>query len=310
LVSSKVGVHGLDLYSLFTSMNAVLDYLDRVDPAAADVARVRYGRLTPWQKDPAAYGLAVLNGKYQSSESDVLAMLRDMLEKRAAYAESDPKRFFDATQNARVVAAAEQYYRAMYYGAADSWNLRDRHMFETLESLFTLHGPTAKGIVWAHNSHVGDARATEMALHGELNIGQLCRQRFGDGACLVGFGTDHGSVVAAADWGEPMQTMRVRAAHRRSYEHVFHESGVAAFLLSLRSPRRRAVRDELLAGRLERAIGVVYRPETEIASHYLEARLPEQFDEYIWFDETSAILPLLGEMRPTAGLAETYPFGL
>ncbi len=305
------GFHGLDLYSLFTSIAAVLTYLNEVDPDAAKVARHRYGALTPWQKDPAAYGRAVLAGRYESSELEVVAMLRDLLERRMDYAARDGERFFDAAQNARLVADAERYYRAMYYGAAASWNLRDAHMFETLQSLLGFYGPESKGIVWEHNSHVGDATATEMSARGEHNVGQLCRVAFGERVQIIGFGTDHGTVAAASDWDEPMERMRVLPARNGSYERIFHESAVPAFALPLRRPARRAVRDELMPSLLERAIGVVYRPQTELQSHYFSASLPRQFDEYIWFDETRAVSPL-GELRrpPSGELPDTYPFGL
>lgn len=306
----RVGFHGLDLYSLFTSIAAVLNYLDDVDPDAAQVARHRYGALTPWQKDPTAYGKAVLVGRYESSEQAVVTMLREMLERRVEYARSDGGRFFDAAQNARLVANAERYYRAMYYGSRTSWNLRDEHMFGTLEALLAFYGPDSKGVVWEHNSHVGNAAATEMSVRGEHNVGQLCRATFGYGALIVGFGTDHGTVGAASNWDEPMQSMAVRPAHRESYEHVFHESGVPAFVLHVREPARSAVLEELGPPRLERAIGVVYRPETELESHYFYATLPEQFDEYVWFDETCAVTPLAAAPRFSADLPETYPFGL
>ena len=306
---SPVEFHGLDMYSLFTSISVVLAYLGEVDPAAARVARARYGTLTPWQKDPAAYGQAVLAGRYASSEEIVVRMLRDLLERRIDYARRDGERFVDAAQNARVIASAEQYYRAMYYGAAISWNLRDRHMFDTLRTLLALHGPDAKGVVWAHNSHVGDARATEMSRRGELNLGELCRQSYAEEAYIVGFGTDHGSVAAASEWGGPLERKRVRPAHELSYERLCHESGLPAFLLHLREPQRQSVRDELMSSRLERAIGVIYRPETELASHYFEASLPRQFDEYVWIDETRAVEPLEAAATPDAEL-ETFPFGL
>jgi protein-L-isoaspartate(D-aspartate) O-methyltransferase len=306
----RVGFHGLDLYSMFASIAAVLAYLDDVDPDAARVARARYGTLTPWQSDPAAYGRAVLVGRYESSEGSVVAMLRDMLARRFEYARNDGERFFDAAQNARVVANAERYYRAMYYGSAASWNLRDTHMFDTLRSLLAFYGPDARGVVWEHNSHVGNALATELSTRGELNVGQLCRAEFGDAAYAIGFATDHGTVAAASDWGEPMQRMRVRPAHADSYERIFHDSRVPAFTLHLRDPVRRAVRDELLAARLERAIGVVYRPQTELASHYFYASLPHQFDELVWIDETEAVEPLPPLAPRSPDLPETYPWGL
>ena len=208
------------------------------------------------------------------------------------------------------MANAERYYRAMYYDSATSWNQRDSHMFDTLQALLNFYGPDSRGIVWEHNSHVGNATATEMSTRGELNVGELCRSTFHDRAYVVGFGTDHGTVAAASNWDEPMQRMRVRPAHADSYERLFHDSGVPAFALPLRAPRRAEVRDELLPPRLERAIGVVYRPDTELASHYFYASLPHQFDELVWFDETRAVAAL-GVAQETRGdLPDTYPFGL
>jgi erythromycin esterase-like protein len=308
--STRAGFHGLDLYSMFTSIAAVLAYLDDVDPSASAVARTRYGLLTPWQSDPAAYGRAVLVGRYESSEDAVVSMLRDLLERRLEYSHRDGERFFDAAQNARVVTSAENYYRSMYYGAATSWNLRDSHMFDTLQSLLDFYGPSSRGIVWAHNSHVGDALATEMSVRGELNIGQLSRAKFGAGAYIIGFSTDHGTVAAASDWDEPMQRMQVRPAHPRSHERLLHEANIPAFALHLRTPNRPALREAFVQARLERAIGVIYRPDTERASHYFLASLAHQFDELIWFDETRAVQPLPTRAERSNELPETYPFGL
>lgn len=301
-----VSFHGLDLYSLFTSIEAVLNYLDDVDPEAGRVARERYGCLTPWESDPAAYGRMALTGRYRACEGDVAAMLADMLRRRAEYSASDGGRFADAVHNARVVASAERYYRTMYYGAAESWNLRDRHMFETLSELLRARGPDSKAVVWAHNSHIGDARATEMSSRGELNIGQLCREEYGEQAFLIGFGTDRGTVAAADEWNGPMKVKEVRPAHGRSYERVCHDSGTPAFLLPLRGDAE--VVQRLTVPRLERAIGVIYRPENELASHYFQAVLPRQFDEYCWFDRTSAVRPL--DTERMRGMPDTYPFGL
>ena len=306
----RVGFHGLDLYSMFTSIAAVLAYLDDHDPKAAGTARARYGTLTPWQKDPAAYGRAVITGHFESSESAVVAILRSLLEHRVEYAARDGERFFDAAQNAHVVANAERYYRAMYRGSVASWNLRDTHMFQTLQALLAFYGPKSRGVVWEHNTHVGNAAATEMSHRGELNLGQLCQAEFGRSVYTVGFSTDHGTVAAASDWDEPMQRMRVRSAHVESYERLCHDCGVAAFLLHLREPTRRVLRDELLPERLERAIGVVYRPDSELTSHYFSASLPRQFDELIWFDETRAINALEVSPLSKSDLPETYPFGL
>jgi len=286
----RVGFYGLDLYSLYKSRDAVLHYLEDIDPDAARVARRRYACLSPWERNPAHYGRAAMTSGYAQCESSVVEVLRDLLERRLDYALSDGDRFFDAASNAHLVAAAEQYYRAMYYGGPESWNLRDQHMFDTLERLLAFRGPEARAVVWAHNSHVGDARATEMgAVRGEHNIGQLCRQRFGGSAFSIGFGTHTGTVAAATDWDGPMHIKKVRPSHPTSYERLCHDADVPAFLLALRHPVRDAVREELAAPRLERAIGVIYRPETELQSHYFQAVLPWQFDAYAWFDETRAV---------------------
>ncbi len=292
----RVGFHGLDLYSLYKSLDAVLHYLNDVDPNAAQIAKERYACLSPWEQNPALYGRAALSRGYAECERPVVAVLADLLKRRLDYSRADGDRFFDATSNAHLVAAAEEYYRVMYYGGPRSWNLRDQHMFDTLERLLAFRGPDAKAVVWAHNSHVGDARATEMgAARGEHNIGQLCRQNFGDAAFSIGFGTHTGTVAAATDWDGPMQIKRVRPSHPSSYERLCHDGGVPAFLLALRYPARDAVREELAAPRLERAIGVIYRPETELQSHYFQAALPWQFDAYVWFDETHAVDALEAE---------------
>ncbi len=304
----RVAFHGLDLYSLYNSIRSVLNYLDDIDPQTAQVARLRYGCLTPWQADPATYGHAALTGAYQTCEREVVSMLTDLMQKRGGYAEHDGERFLDAVQNARLVANAESYYRAMYYGSRSSWNLRDSHMFGTLKDLLNFHGPASRAIVWAHNSHVGDAAATEMSLRGEYNIGHLCRQEFGKAAYLVGFGTNSGTVAAASNWDEPMQVKTVRPSLAGSYERLCHEAGNARFILPLRSQTAPDLIEGLLKPQLERAIGVIYRPETELQSHYFQAVLPRQFDEYIWFDQTEAVTPLKTE--ELEGLPDTYPFGL
>jgi erythromycin esterase-like protein len=198
----------------------------------------------------------------------------------------------------------------MYYGGADSWNLRDTHMFETLQHLLDAKGPEAKAVVWAHNSHIGDARFTDMGIsRDELNIGQLCRERFGDEAALIGFGTHSGTVAAATDWDGPMEVKRVLPSRRDSYERLCHDSGVPRFLIDLGIDSHPALHQALLAPRLERFIGVIYRPDTERWSHYSEASLPQQFDAYVWFDETSAVTPL-GPEHARSGMPDTYPFGV
>jgi erythromycin esterase-like protein len=300
---------GLDVYSLNASIGEVLTYLDKVDPEAAGEARGRYGCLSPWQSDPARYGRAVLTGQKRSCDEALLNQLQDLLEHRLDYLRADGgEEFFDAVQNARIVHAAEHYYRIMYQGSTESWNLRDRHMFDTLQRLLAHRGKGAKAIVWAHNSHIGNAAATAMGWQGEFNIGELCRTAYGDEAALVGFGTDRGTVAAASDWDEPMEVMQVRPARPDSHERVFRDAGLGRFLTDWRREDRRDLKEALSPPRLERAIGVVYRPETELYSHYFEAIMAEQFDAFVWFADTRAVTPLLrGHGR---GMPETYPFGL
>jgi protein-L-isoaspartate(D-aspartate) O-methyltransferase len=306
--NERVAFHGLDLYSLYVSIRSVLEYLDKVDPAAANVARERYACLTPWQGDAASYGHAALTGAYRTCEQNVVSALKDLLEKRLAYTARDGERFFDALQNARLVANAERYYRIMYYGSRASWNLRDGHMFTTLKQLLTFYGQAGKAIIWAHNSHVGNSAATEMAARGEHNIGHLCRQEFGDDAYLIGFGTHAGTVAAASEWEGPMEIKSVQPALPKSYERLCHSAGMANFTLGMRDCTDLIGGQTLGRPRLERAIGVIYRPETERASHYFQAVLPRQFDEYIWFDETRAVTPF--DTTELAGLPDTYPFGV
>jgi protein-L-isoaspartate(D-aspartate) O-methyltransferase len=306
--TDRVAFYGLDLYSLYNSVRAVISYLESVDPNLAEIARQRYGCLSPWEADPAAYGHAALTGSYRKCERDVSRMLIDLLERQQAYVLQDGERFFDATQNAKLIANAERYYRHMYYGSRASWNLRDTHMFETLKSLLTFHGAKAKAVVWAHNSHIGDASATEMSRRGEHNIGQLCRKHFADASYHIGFGTNDGTVAAASSWDGPMQIMGVRPAHPQSYERLFHLTNAPGLILPLRSRAPDELHEKLMKPLLERAIGVIYRPESELASHYFEATLPRQFDEYIWIDRTTAVRPL--EVTELEGMPETYPFGI
>jgi erythromycin esterase-like protein len=306
--AQRAAFYGLDIYNMSAAIAAVLSYLDKVDPEAAAVARERYGCLTPWQKEPSTYGRAVLTAGYRKCEQAVIAQLRDLLEKRLQYDWYDGDSFLDAAQNARLIAAAEQYYRVMYYGGAESWNLRDTHMFETLQNVLHARGPDSKAIVWAHNSHIGDARFTDMGLYrDEINIGQLAREHFGRQAALIGFGTHSGTVAAATDWDGDMEIMRVRPSRDGSHERLCHDAGRPRFLLDL--GRHPPLRDGLLDMRLQRFIGVIYRPDSELTSHYAKASLPQQYDAYVWFDETSAVTPL-GPEHHREGLPDTYPFGL
>jgi protein-L-isoaspartate(D-aspartate) O-methyltransferase len=307
------GFYGLDLYNLHASMRAVIDYLDGVDPEAAKVARRRYGCLEPWSDDPAGYSRMAITEGYGRCEVGVIEMLKDLMARRMACARPECDEWLDAAANARLVRDAEEYYRVMYQGSAESWNLRDTHMFETLCQIRDAKGPQAKAVVWAHNSHIGNAAHTEMGqAREELNIGQLVKEKCGEQARLIGFGTHIGTVAAADDWDEPMKIKAVRPSMPESYERMSHDAGVPRFLLDLRhgviDP---ALEEALLQPRLERFIGVIYRPETERWSHYAEAVLPNQFDAWVWFDETCAVTPLAGAREAEArGTEETYPFGL
>ncbi len=307
--SSQVGFYGLDLYNLSDAIAAVLAYLDAHDPAAAAIARERYGCLTPWQKEPASYARAALSEGYRDCEQAVVSQCRELLEKRLEFETRDGASFLDAIQSARLVASAEEYYRTMFYGGASSWNLRDRHMFETLENVLDARGAGARAVVWAHNSHIGDARHTEMgATRDEINIGQLCRERFGREAVLIGFGTHSGKVVAASEWDGPAEIRTVGPSHEESWERCCHESAVERFLLDF--GRRPDLAGRLAEQRQERFIGVIYRPETELMSHYMEAALSRQFDAYVWFDETGPVTPLDRNAGGGEEMADTFPFGL
>ena len=307
------GLFGLDLYNLSGSMRAVIDYLEEKDPKLAAEARERYACLSPYARNPAAYGRVAMSAGFAFCRDEVVAMLKELLEKQLELATKDGEEWLDASGNARLVKNAEAYYRVMYLGSEDSWNLRDTHMFETLCALLDARGPDSKAVVWAHNSHIGDARFTEMGMaRGELNIGQLAKQRFGDQARCIGFGTHGGTVAAADDWDRPMKVKAVRPSLPESYERLSHDSGVPRFLLDLREGENRRVSGLLEEPHLERFIGVIYRPETERWSHYSQAILPQQFDGWVWFDETEAVAPLPGEVRPgeQTSADETWPFGL
>ena len=304
------GFYGLDLYNLGSSMRAVIDYLDDVDPEAAKVARGRYGCLQPYARNPQGYGRMAITRGFAECERPVVQMLGELLARRLEYVGRDGEEWLDAAGNARLVKNAEAYYRVMYHGAAESWNLRDTHMFETLCQLLDAKGPDAKAVVWAHNSHIGNAAHTEMGqVRDELNIGQLAKEKWGDEARLIGFGTHGGTVACATDWDDLMEVKVVRPSLPGSYEAMSHDAGVPRFLLDLRQGVNEAAVEALMEPRLERFIGVIYRPETERWSHYSEAVLPNQFDAWIWFDETQAVTPLDGA-EPPAGEDDLYPFGL
>ncbi|AZZ46119.1 carboxylic ester hydrolase [Pseudomonadaceae bacterium SI-3] len=302
----RVEFRGLDVYSLGASIQEVVGYLDRVDPDAAATARRRYGCLSPWHDEPAIYGRNVMRGE-PSCESAVVEQLRALLDQRLEYMKKDGSSFFNAEQNARVVLAAEQYYRAMYQGSTESWNLRDRHMFDTLQALLAHRGEGAKAVVWAHNSHIGNAASTSMGWGGEFNIGELCRTAFGRDAVLIGMGTDRGEVAAADNWDEPMQVKQVRPSRPDSWEQLFLRTELPASLTTWRDDPQ--LRKALARPRLERAIGVIYRPATERQSHYFQAILSEQFDALLWLEQTHAVKPIGPQQIDEESVPDTYPFG-
>jgi erythromycin esterase-like protein len=312
---TKTGFYGLDLYSLHASMEAVLEYLEKVDPEAAKKARERYSCFDHFGEDTQIYGLVAGSGLAKSCEEEVVEQLVELQRRASDYARRDGRvaedALFFAEQNATVVKNAEKYYRSMFLGDVSTWNLRDRHMFETLEALVAhlgRQGGPAKVAVWEHNSHIGDARATQMGQRGEFNIGQLVREEHDLDVRLVGFTTHHGTVTAASDWGAPAERKNVRPALVGSYEELLDFTGIERFLLRLKDdPKLKGLRER----KLERAIGVIYRPDTERTSHYFYAELPYQFDMVIHFNETRAVEPLERTAQWEAGeVPETYPFAV
>ena len=314
--AATVGFYGLDLYSLGASIEAVIGYLDAQDPDAAERARRRYECLQPYSGESSEYGRAVLLGVSESCRRHVLRELVELRRRAADYLRRDgavaEDEYFFAEQNAAVIADAEEYYRTMFGDAAASWNLRDRHMADTLDQLMAhmdRHDGAGRVVVWEHNSHIGDARATQMAQRGELNIGQLMPERHPRDVVLVGFTSHAGTVTAASAWGRPAERMRVRPALGGSYEALFHEVGIPAFLLCPLAAGRCG--PALREPRLERAIGVIYRPQIERLSHWFAADIPGQFDALVHIDVTRAVEPLERGQRSTLGEPpETYSSAL
>lgn len=302
----RVEIFGLDIYNLEETFDIIENSLAHISPELKKIAAQYYEGLKRWANNPIQYGLALRLKSIPSCEKDVQKMLDILEEKKTQSLFDNSRLYFEVLQNARSVVSAERYYHAIYEPDPIPWNIRDKHMFETLKELLKFKGENAKVVVWAHNSHIGNAAATSLGHNGQWNLGQLCKEEMETSAYLVGFGTDHGIVAAASDWGGPMELKRIKPSHLNSYEKIFHESGLPSFHLPL---NRKSIRKELYSPKLERAIGVIYSPETEFTSHYFEAILPEQFDEYIWFDKTSPITPL-DSLPAKEGTSETYPFGL
>jgi erythromycin esterase-like protein len=311
----EAGFYGVDLYSLHASRDAVVRYLDRVDPAAARRARERCACFDHFGEDEQSYGLAAAYGASESCEDEVVQQLMELQRRSYEYMHRDghvaEDDFFSAEQNARLVRNAEEYYRSMFRGRVSTWNLRDRHMADTVQSLaawLARRFGYSKIVIWAHNSHLGDARATEMSRRGEFNVGQLIRERYPGKTFTIGFTTYSGTVTAASDWGGDPETKRVVPGMSGSWEELFHQAGRSDFMLDLRADEIRAA---LSGDRLERAIGVIYRPQTERASHYFYARIVDQFDAVIHVDSSRALEPLdtIGETAPEE-VPETYPSGV
>lgn len=309
---APVSMHGLDVYSLWESLAAVHAYLSEHEPSAVPAAERAFRCFEPYREEGQLYSqaLAFTPASCEEAVVKLLAELRALPPGEdgddAAGARPDPLERFSAQQNALVARNAESYYRAMLRGSAESWNVRDRHMMETLERLFQHHGEGAKGIVWEHNTHVGDARYTDMADAGMVNVGQLGRTRFGNGALLVGFGSYQGSVIAGRNWDAPMESMRVPPAQPRSWEAEFHAAGAQDRLLLSDDVR---TQPGFSASRGHRAIGVVYHPELESLGNYVPTILPDRYDAFVYLDETRALHPLHVQAE-ASGTPETYPWGL
>jgi erythromycin esterase-like protein len=305
---AQAGFYGLDVYSLYESMAEVVSYLEEIDPAAASAARRAYSCFEPYYDDVQEYARATALVP-TSCEDEAVSILATLRQKAPEYSADGREAYFNAEQNALVARGAELYYRTMVRGGPGSWNVRDHHMMDTLERLMRFHGPLARGIVWEHNTHVGDARFTDMARAGMVNVGQLARQRQGsEGVVLVGFGSYHGSVIAAEEWGLPMQRMRVPHARDDSFESAMHRTGIPRFLLVFDGSD-----DGGIAGldtvRGHRAIGVVYEPTHERWGNYVPTLLPRRYDSFIFLDDTDALDPLHMPVRTTGEPPETYPSG-
>jgi erythromycin esterase len=300
------GFYGLDVYSLWESMRSVMQYLEKKDPHMAQLAKNAIRCFEPYGENVQAYAWSTRMAP-ESCEDEVIGLLSEMRQNPTRY-DSDPEAAFNAEQNALVMVNAERYYRAMVRSDLNSWNVRDIHMMETLNRLMAHHGPESKAIVWAHNTHIGDARATDMARDGMVNLGQLVREEYGEeNACLVGFGTHHGTVIAGQAWDAPMEVMGVPDAVEGSWEDVLYQTGRADFFLLL-GETRGSKRFEQERG--QRAIGVVYDPNRERYGNYVPTVLPARYDAFLFFAETRALHPLHLKIEEKNQVPDTYPWGL
>jgi erythromycin esterase len=305
LKEERVGFYGLDVYSLWDSMEAVIKYLERVDPEAVDTARRAYKCFEPYGEDVREYARATAFVP-TSCEDEVVEMLSELGNRLPEYRDDLESRF-NAEQNALVVRDAERYYRAMVRGGSSAWNVREHHMVETLERLMRHHGPGAKAIVWEHNTHIGDARYTDMADVGMVNVGQLVRERRGvEDVVLVGFGSHRGSVIAGRKWGAPMERMPVPPAREGSWEDILHRIGEEDKLLVFAEAEEES---RLLKPRAHRAIGVVYDPANKRFGNYVPTVLPRRYDAFLYVDETQALHPLHTRAREDGEPPETFPSG-
>ena len=304
----QAGFYGLDVYSLWESMHSVLEYLDRLDPQLARNARRAYSCFEPYEEDAQEYARATVLVP-TSCEDEAVQILSQLRARSPEFRDDGPDAYFNAEQNALVARNAELYYRMMVRGGAGSWNVRDNHMVETLNRLMTHHGPRAKAIVWEHNTHIGDARFTDMARSGMVNVGQLVRQEHErEGVVIVGFGAHHGSVIASEEWEAPMQKMRVPDAREGSYEHAMHSAEIGDSLFLFPQGDGDATTN-LREARGHRAIGVVYNPRTEHWGNYVPTILPGRYDAFIYLEETKALDPLHMPVRVDGEVPETFPFG-
>jgi erythromycin esterase-like protein len=304
----RIGFYGLDVYSLWESMDAVMQYLQRMDGSAVEAARKAYRCFEPFGEDVQEYARATASFVPETCEQEAAAMLAALRRELPDWSRDGGEAHFVAEQNALIVKNAETYYRTMVRGGPESWNVRDRHMVETLDRLMEFHDSDAKAIVWEHNTHIGDARATDMALSGMVNVGQLVRQAHrADDVAVVGFGSHRGQVIAGRQWGAPMERMRVPEAQPGSWEAVLHGASQNDKLMLMDDCAGSPVSRFQLG---HRAIGVVYEPAFESWGNYVPSVLPERYDAFLYIDESRALHPLHIKPRPDAEPPETYPWNV